>query len=351
MLAGPLGPQRPGPAQPVEEGRGAHQRRDVGCHRCFQAADRVQQVRRGHSRHPAYPAGHDHPAAEPAAAQPADQPQHLLLVPAEPGGGDREPGGVSQPNGHVEMAAKPLKLRVQHPDEGGGPGHLGAGDALERVAVGQRVRDRCRSLRALGQQHPVSGSHPLEPLLDAAVLVEHPHIQVRDVLPGGLHQVLHRLDDTRAHRAVRDREHPWPGHVPGQRPRVGLGDRGALRRPGPRSDRAGPQRKHQRLKPRMTVRDHAEEVVDLPLVPECGPQPRSQGRIASRARRAGSRPAPGRRPGRPAARKAAGPRDGRWRTTRRTCSRRLSRLVSSSQSAGTLAATTTSPAAVIGRPR
>ena len=207
MLPGPLRGERPGPAQPVQERRGAHQQAHVRTDPPVQLADRGEQVAGPQPRRRGGPRRERRRRGRTGCPHSwLDQPQHLLLVPAEPGGRHGQPGPVGQPDDDVEVAGQPLQLGVHHPDQRRRPGHLGPGDPFERVAVGQRVRDGGDALGPLGQQHPVGGGHALEPLLDAAVLVEHPHVQVRDVLAGRLDQVLDRLDHARAHRAVRDGE-------------------------------------------------------------------------------------------------------------------------------------------------
>jgi len=114
------------------------------------------------------------------------------------------------------------------------------------------VGDRGDALGALGQQDAVGRAHPGEPVLHAAVFVKHPHVQVRDRLARRLDQVLDRFHHPGADRAVRDREDPVALDMPRQ---------GVLLR------RAAPDERGQ---PRMPVRDHAETIVDHPLVPERG---------------------------------------------------------------------------------
>ena len=76
------------------------------------------------------------------------------------------------------------------------------------VAVGEGVGDGGDAFGPLGEQEHVAGGHAGEPAGDAAVLVEDPHVEVRDRLAGGLDQVLHQLGHPGADRAVRDREQP-----------------------------------------------------------------------------------------------------------------------------------------------
>ena len=272
MLAGPLRAQRPGAAQPVQERGGAHQRRAVGRDAVSSrpiAASRSAGPQPGQR---ADPAGDDHAAAEPAAAQ--------------AGSTSRSTCSLCQPNRAVATASPaPSASRTTTSrwlasrsssacsTRTRAAGHGTSAPAMRSsgVAVGQRVRDRGDSLGPLGQQHPVGDGHALEPLLDPAVLVEHPHVQVRDVLAGRFHQVLDGLHHAGADRAVRDREQPGPGHMARQRAR----DRARRPRRGPGAPGRGrglprAQRQDQRLQPRMPVRDDAEQVMDLPLVPERG---------------------------------------------------------------------------------
>ena len=267
MLARALRRQRACAAQPVQERGGGHQRGRFAGNRAAELVDLGEDLGGRQPRRRADPAGHHHPAAEPAAAQPADQPQHPFLMQGEPGGGHREPGRVGQPDRDVEVVGDPLELGVQHPDQGRGRRRLTTRDCLDRVAEGQGVGDRGDALGALGQQHAVRRGHPGEPVLHAAVLVEHPHVQVRDRLARGLDQVLDRFHHAGADRAVRDREDPVARDVPGQRV--------VFRRAGP----------DERRQPRVPLRDHAEAVVDLALVPERGAEPRGERGIAGRARR------------------------------------------------------------------
>ena len=185
----------------------------------------------------------------------------------ESGGGHCEPGRVGQPDGDVEVTRDPLEFGVQHPDQARGGRRLAASDRLDRMAEGEGVGDRGDSLGAFGQQDAVVRGHPGEPVRHAAVLVEHPHVQVRDRLARRLDQVLDRLHHAGADRPVRDREDAVASHVPGQRVLLG---------------RAGPDQGRQ---PRMPLRDHAEAVMDHPLVPERRAQPRGERGIAGRAGR------------------------------------------------------------------
>ena len=120
VLARALRRQRACAAQPVQERGGGHQRGRVGGNRAAELVDLGEDLGGRQPRRRADPAGHHHPAAEPAAAQPADQPQHPLLMQGEPGGGHREPGRVGQLDGDVEVVGDPLELGVQHPDQGRG---------------------------------------------------------------------------------------------------------------------------------------------------------------------------------------------------------------------------------------
>ena len=107
---------------------------------------------RGNAR---YSAGDDDAAAEAAAAQPADHAHHPFLVQGEAGGGDREAGRVGQPHRDLEVVGDPLELGVHDADQGRLPGDLAAGDRLERVAVGEGVRDGGDALGPLGEQDAV----------------------------------------------------------------------------------------------------------------------------------------------------------------------------------------------------
>ena len=163
------------------------------------------------------PAGDHYAAAVAAATQPVHQPQHALLVPAEPGGGDGESGGVGQPRRCVQVVRHPLQFRVQDPDQPGRPRRLARRrSARPRGSRPARAPPRQMPSTRSASRTPSATAQPFEPFLDPAVLVEEPHVQVRDVLAGRLHQVLDRLEHARADRAVRDREHAFPGDMPGQ---------------------------------------------------------------------------------------------------------------------------------------
>ena len=246
MLAGPRRSERAGAAQPVKERGRAEQRAHVGGDLLFQRGEPGQDLGRAFPRKRRHAARDHDAAAEAAAAHGADQPQHPFLVQREAGGGDREAGRVGEPHRDVQVVRDPLEFRVRHPDEGGLARDLAAGDRLDRVAVGEGVSDGGDAFGPLGEQDAVARGHAGEPAGHAAVLVEDPHVEVRDRLAGGLDQVLHRLGHPGADRAVRDREQPVSRHVPGQRV-AGLDERG---------------------EPGMTLGDDPGLVVDQPLVPE-----------------------------------------------------------------------------------
>ena len=218
MLAGPLGAQRAGAAQPVQERRGAHQRRGVGRHRLVQPADRRPAGRRAASTgEPADPARHDHPAAEPVAARrPASRSTRSLCQP-NLAVATASPAASASRTASVEVAARRSSSACSTRTRRGRPGDHRGGDAFQGVAVGQRVRHAGRALDPLGQQHAIAGGQALEPLLQAPVLVEHPHVEVRYLLARRLDQVLDRLHDPGPDRPVRDREQAGADHVPRQR--------------------------------------------------------------------------------------------------------------------------------------
>ena len=269
VFQGPRRRQRARRTQPVEERGGRHQCVGVAVDGFLQAAELGEDGTGTEPRHRAHAAGdHDAPA-EPASAQATDQPQHPFLVHREPGGGHRQARRISQLGRDVDVVGDPLQFGVQDPHQRGRHRRDTGGDALDGVAVGQGVRDRGDTFGPLGEQHAGVGGHALEPLLDPAVLVEDPHVQVRYRLTRGLDQVLDGLHDAGPDRAVRDGEQAVALDVPGQRV--------VLRRAG----------QDQRGQPRMPLGDHAELIMDHSLVPERRSEVGGQGGIAGRAGRQG----------------------------------------------------------------
>jgi len=166
--------QWPNSADPIEERGGVQQRADITLDGVLQPVKlRGDPVTRqpGQCRHAT---GNHHATAEPAAAQGADQPQGVFLVEAEPGGRDREGGGVGQLGQHVQVVGDVLEFGVQHADQRCGERYVSAGEGFHGVGERQRVRHRRDALNAFGQQHTVVDGQALEPLLHSAVLVVRP---------------------------------------------------------------------------------------------------------------------------------------------------------------------------------
>ncbi len=217
VLAGPPGPQRPGAAQPVQERCGAHQQPQVRRDLPVQAGHRREQVGRRDQRRPRTPRREPRRRGRTGCrtARSTSRSTRSLCQPNRAVATASPAASVSRTatsRWQASRSSSACTVRISAASRG----HRGAGDLLQRVAVGQRVRDRSDPLDPLGQQHPVAGRQALEPLLDAAVLVEDPHVQVRYLLARRLDQVLDRLHHPGPDRPVRDGEQSGPGHVAGQ---------------------------------------------------------------------------------------------------------------------------------------
>ena len=104
------------------------------------------------------------------------------------------------------MVGDPFELRVDDAPALCPPGGLDSEPALDRLAEGGRVGDGGDAGDPLGELNGVPGSSPVNRRSSPRCLKNGRKVKGEHVLAAALDHVLHRFEDPRADRSVRDHE-------------------------------------------------------------------------------------------------------------------------------------------------